>query len=306
MTDLQLDIELSLRELNVFNSLFTVALVLLTIVILPAIFSRNVRRNALWFTFIGSWLLYCVSGLLLVGHQLGPDPPFGICLLQAALIHSVPTLGSVAGGCFIVDVIVFHTETLPVALVLDTNETHANGDYPSYLQDTNSSFPQLLAFPAFAFFSLFWLSLGIGLQDHTTVNRVQNMFCHINTGLPTLVGSLLSGFSIAVAIAVEIAAGIMIYTSRPTLSDAKSPSDSNQPIARGMVIRICLFSLLTVLGLVLSAVMLFHFNDTDIQGNFLLPILPILVAILFGAQRDIILGWRFWKHESKASQIEAV
>ncbi|KAJ6518871.1 hypothetical protein C8R45DRAFT_949587 [Mycena sanguinolenta] len=289
MTDLRLDVELPLRELNVFNSLFTVALVLLTIVILPPIFSRNVRRNALWFTFIGSWLLYCASGLLLVGHQLGPDPPFDICLIQASLIHSVPTLGSVAGACFIVDLYC----TLRVSLLR------------SYWIPMRRT-PALLALPAVAFFSLFWLSLGIGLQDHTTVNRLQNMFCHINTGLPTLVGSLLSGFSIAVAIGVEIAAGIMIFNSRPTLSAEKSPSDSDQPIAPGMAIRILLFSLLTVLGLVLSAVMLFHFSDTDIHGNFMLPILPILVAILFGAQRDIILGWRFWKHESKAIQIEAV
>ncbi|KAF7356542.1 hypothetical protein MVEN_00987800 [Mycena venus] len=286
-----LDVELSLRQLSVFNSLFTVGLVLLVVVIGPAIFSRNVRRSPLWFAFMGSWLFYCISGLLLVGHQLGPDPPFGICLFQAALIHSVPTLGTVAGACFIVDLYC----TLRVALLR------------SYWIPMRRT-PTLLAFPAVAFLFLFFLSLGIGLQDHTTVNRVQSMFCHVNTGLPTLVGAILSGFAMLIAIGIEIAAAIMIFRNRRILTaEKKSPLEPSQPpIARSMVIRIFMFSLLTVLGLGLSTTMLFHFADTDIQGNYMLPILPLMVAVLFGAQRDIILGWRFWKQESKAPQVGAV
>jgi len=288
MADLELDIELSIQQLSVFNTLFTIGLILLTLVMLPPVFSRNARRSPLWFTFMGSWLLYCVSGLLLVGNQLGPDPPFALCLVQASLIHSVPTLGSIAGVCFIIDLYL----TLRFSL------------YRSYWIPLRRT-PTLLAFPAIGFFALTWLSLGIGLQDHTTVNRLQNMFCHINTGLPTLVGAILSGWSIAIAIGVEIAAALLLYRNRPRLQGEKS-TESGPPIARSMVIRILLFSLLTVLGLALSAVMLFHFDDTDIKGNFMLPILPIMVAVLFGAQKDIILGWRFWKHESKAAPAEAV
>jgi len=288
MSDMQLDVELPLRQLSLFNSLFTVGLILLAAVIGPAIFSRNVRRSPLWFAFMGSWVFYCVACMLLVGHQLGPDPPFGICLFQAALIHSIPTLATIAGVCFIVDVYC----TLRVSLLR------------SYWIPMRRT-PTLLAIPAVAFLVLFFLSLGTGLQDHTTVNRVQNMFCRINTGLPTLVGAILSGWAALIAIGVEIAAAMMLYRSRPTLSE-KPLSDSEPSIALSMLIRILLFSLFTVLGLILSAIMLFHFDDTDITGNIMLPILPILMAVLFGAQKDIILGWRFWKHESKAAQPGAV
>ncbi|KAJ7890460.1 hypothetical protein B0H14DRAFT_2689372 [Mycena olivaceomarginata] len=245
----------------------------------------------MWFAFMGSWWLYCVSGLLLVGHQLGPDPPFGICLVQATLIHSVPTLASIAGMFFIVDLYC----TLRVSLLR------------SYWIPMKRT-PMFLGLIAVSFLGLSLLSLGIGLQDHTTVNRVQNMFCHINTGLPTLVGAILSGWSIVIAIAAEIAAGIMLWRLRSTsLSEKKSSPESDaQPIARSMLIRILSFSLFTVLGLILSAIMLFHFDDTQIQGNYLLPVLPILVSIMFGAQKDIILGWRFWRHDSKAAQVGAV
>jgi len=137
MADLELDIELSIQQLSVFNTLFTIGLILLTLVMLPPVFSRNARRSPLWFTFMGSWLLYCVSGLLLVGNQLGPDPPFALCLVQASLIHSVPTLGSIAGVCFIIDLYL----TLRFSL------------YRSYWIPLRRT-PTLLAFPAIGFFAL--------------------------------------------------------------------------------------------------------------------------------------------------------
>jgi hypothetical protein len=87
-------------QLDLFNSLYFIGLIFLTIVILPPIFSRNVLRSPLWFAFMGSWMLYCFSFLLLVGQQLGPEPPFGICLFQAALVHAVPALYGILGPRF--------------------------------------------------------------------------------------------------------------------------------------------------------------------------------------------------------------
>ncbi|KAJ6581574.1 hypothetical protein B0H19DRAFT_1115891 [Mycena capillaripes] len=237
---------------------------------------------------MGSWMLYCFSFLLLVGRQIGPEPPFGLCIFQAALIHAVPSLATIAGVCFVIDLYC----TLRLSLLrtdwIPTKRT-----------------PMLLTLPIVSFFALFFLSLVIGLQDHTTVNREpNNMFCHINTGLPTLVSAILSGWSSFIAIGVEIAAAIMLYRNSAQLSAHKS--HSAPPIQRGMLIRISLFSLLTLLGLSLSAIMLFHVHESDVKWNILLPILPPLAAILFGTQRDIILGWRFWKYNSKAPQVEAV
>ncbi|KAK7025246.1 hypothetical protein R3P38DRAFT_1065009 [Favolaschia claudopus] len=277
MSDMQLDVELSLRQLTIFNSLFILGLILLVGVILPPIFSPNVRRSPLWFTFMGSWLLYCVSCLLLIGNQLGPDPPFGLCLFQAALIHSMPSLATICGVCFIVD----------VYCIMRISLLH------SYWIPMRRTLP-LLAFPVVSFIFLFFLSVGIGLQDHSTVGRVQNMFCRINTGLPTLLSAILSAFALLVAIAVDVAAVVLLYRVTPPSTSEKSP-DTKPPIARGMLIRIFIFSLLTLFGLGLNASVFFHYSDTDVRGNMLIALLPILMAVLFGAQRDILTGWWFWR-----------
>jgi len=287
MSALQLDVTPTFGDLGVFNSLLLTGLLLLAVVILPPIFSRNVRRNALWFAFVGSWMLYCASCLLLVGRQLGPVPPFGLCLFQAAMIHAVPALATIAGVCFIVDIYCAMRISLLHSYWIPTRRT-----------------PVLLGLPAIAFLSVFLLCLGIGLQDHTTVERTRNrMFCHINTGLPTLVSAILSGWAIVIAVGVEIAAAIMLYRNSALLSPKMLPAP---PIARGMLIRISLFSVLTFIGLIVGAVLLFRFQDSDLKSNLFLPILPILVALMFGTQRDIIMGWRFWKHETKATPKEAV
>ncbi|KAJ7813651.1 hypothetical protein B0H13DRAFT_2141808 [Mycena leptocephala] len=285
MSDMQLEVTPTVQwQLDLFNSLYFIGLIFLTIVILPPIFSRNVLRSPLWFAFMGSWMLYCFSFLLLVGQQLGPEPPFGICLFQAALVHAVPALATIAGVCFVVDIYC----TLRISL---------KHSYWIPMKRT----PVLLTLPIVSFIGMFILSLAIGLQDHSTVNREpNNMYCHINTGLPTLVSAILSGWALFVAIGVEIAAAIMLYRnsavlSLPTLGNPSTPTEP--PIAR---------ELLTLLGLSLSAMMLFHVHESDIKWNVLVPILPPLAAILFGAQKDIISGWRFWKHETKAAQAEAV
>ncbi|KAJ7813650.1 hypothetical protein B0H13DRAFT_2684413 [Mycena leptocephala] len=270
-------------DLPVFNSLFSAGLVLLAIVILPPLFCSKVRRSALWFAFMGYWMLYCASCLLLVGHQIGPDPPFGLCLLQAVLIHAVSTLATIAGVCFVVDLYCVLRITIMHSYWIPLKRTAV-----------------LLALPLVSFLSLFILSLVIGLLDHSTVDREPSgLVCHINTGLPTLVSAILSGWSLVIALAVEVSAAFVIYGARTKSPDAL-------PIAKGMLIRISMFSVVTLLGLIVSAFQLFHFLETGLKSNILIPLLPILIAIIFGVQRDIIGFWKHERFETKADPVEPV
>ncbi|KAJ7180729.1 hypothetical protein C8R46DRAFT_592053 [Mycena filopes] len=282
----QLAVQTPQWVLALFNSLYFVGFVLLAIVILPPLFARNVHRSKLWFAFMGSWMVYCLSFLLLLGRQFGPAPPFGLCLFQASLIHAVPAFATLTGVCFIVDIY--------CAMRLSMMPS-------SWIPIRRTAF--LMALPLVAFFGIVLISLVSGLQDHRNVSREpNNMFCHINTGLPTLVSAVLSIWSIFVAVVFEI----LIYSfSHRTSLPSKGPSTKarlDAHIAPGMLVRISLFSLLTLLGLALSAIMVFHVHEPDVKWNILLPILPTLAAVLFGAQRDILLGWRFWKHETRAAQ----
>jgi len=282
-------------KLNLFNALYGIGLVLLALVILPPIFSRTVRRTGLWFAFIASWMLYCFAFLLLVGHQVGPQPAFWLCLFQAAMIHAVPAFATLTGVCFIVDIYF----TLRITVVGNS----------AWIPRRRAPF--LLAVPIVVFLSVFFLSIGIGLTDRTTVGREENnMFCHINTGLPTIVSSILSGWSIVIALVIEISAAIMLYRNwhRTPFHKAKNADASplDPQLTQGMLIRISLFSVLTLLGLSLSAMMLFHMRESDVKWNILLPILPTLAAILFGSQRDILMGWCFWRRGEKGPQVGSV
>ncbi|KAJ7759248.1 hypothetical protein B0H16DRAFT_633590 [Mycena metata] len=276
MSTIQLLAETPQWELALFNSLYFVGLILLVVVILPPLFARNLRRSKLWFAFMGSWMLYCVAFLLLIEYQLGPEPPFGLCMLQASLIHAVPAFATLTGVCFIVDIYcAMRLSLLP----------------SNWIPVKRTKF--LITLPLVAFFGIVIISLVIGLQDHANVSREpNNMFCHINTGVPTLVSAVLSAWSIFLAIGFEISAGIMIYShSHRTSMTDKPPTDAH--IAPGMLIRISLFSLLTLLGLALSTVMVFHVFQPEVEWNLMLPILPYSSGCpCLALKETIILGWR--------------
>lgn len=89
------------------TGLFTLTIVLLTVALSPNV----AKRHICWLNFIFTWM---VSGLsyrcvdqsnatlasslyrpchsLLVGRPINWEPPYGLCLTQAVLIYTVPTL----------------------------------------------------------------------------------------------------------------------------------------------------------------------------------------------------------------------
>ncbi|KAJ4468708.1 hypothetical protein J3R30DRAFT_3553498 [Lentinula aciculospora] len=66
----------------------------MVIILFTAIFSHKVKRLATWYTFCASWTISCLSYSLLffTGEIHLPEPRKSICVAQAALIYSVPTL----------------------------------------------------------------------------------------------------------------------------------------------------------------------------------------------------------------------
>lgn len=68
------------------------AMVMFICSFLPAIFSRGVQRSAGWYSLMTAWLVYALSYILLVGKQEGPEPAFGLCMLQTLLVYAAPSL----------------------------------------------------------------------------------------------------------------------------------------------------------------------------------------------------------------------
>ncbi|PBL04102.1 hypothetical protein ARMGADRAFT_1158034, partial [Armillaria gallica] len=78
-------------QTTIFNSSLVISLVLLTAVLLPALISKHMYRMRIWYALICSAMVYCVSFLLLVGYQIGPEePPLGLCVAQTAMVYAAP------------------------------------------------------------------------------------------------------------------------------------------------------------------------------------------------------------------------
>jgi hypothetical protein len=76
-----------------FTVLMMVGLVGSTLTLVATAFSR-VRRNAVWYTFIISWIIYCISFLLLFfgGYAGDERPPSELAWAQAILTEVTPPL----------------------------------------------------------------------------------------------------------------------------------------------------------------------------------------------------------------------
>ncbi|KAJ6576547.1 hypothetical protein DFH09DRAFT_363315 [Mycena vulgaris] len=81
----------SFTLLAVFNSLQIFGLSLV-VVALTAWMSPRVHRISAWYSFMASWMFFCLLYFIMVGQQVGAEPPFGVCITQAALIYPAPAV----------------------------------------------------------------------------------------------------------------------------------------------------------------------------------------------------------------------
>jgi hypothetical protein len=81
-----------LAYIYTFDFLAFTGLVTLAGVLATAMANEKIRRSGTWYSLIVSWMVYSAGYLLILGHQTGPAPAFGICALQATLVYGTPTL----------------------------------------------------------------------------------------------------------------------------------------------------------------------------------------------------------------------
>ncbi|KAL0954465.1 hypothetical protein HGRIS_003438 [Hohenbuehelia grisea] len=93
--DLEYTVTLKAAVIAVFVASVT-AMILLTLVLLPALFSRHVQRSITWINMIISWIVFSVGFLMtaIEYHGTGSSPV--ICVAQSMLAGSSPTLCATA------------------------------------------------------------------------------------------------------------------------------------------------------------------------------------------------------------------
>ncbi|KAF8169110.1 hypothetical protein K438DRAFT_238677 [Mycena galopus ATCC 62051] len=254
----------------------------LALVAATAHLSSTVHRSGLWFRHIISWIIYSASFLLLVGNQFTPTPPFGLCMVQAALIYAAPTLPTLSGVCFVVDLSI----SLSSAIYGKTKMRPALSKF-------------LLVSPQIVYVLVFFEVLLVVQEPGIVVRDVDHLYCHITSPIPTLVSASIVICTGIVIVPLEIWIAVLVCRNWDTFRRSNlRMGDPHTSLT--MLIRVALYTVMSLTGVGLGSISL---ASTSVPyWQLVLPIVPFLAAITFGTQTDLMRCYAFWrKSEAETS-----
>ncbi|KAJ8692340.1 hypothetical protein PTI98_009662 [Pleurotus ostreatus] len=273
------------RELiTAYNVVLIVGLVLNVLVVSVAYVSRGVQRCRSWYMFMISWIILSLSFLFLLGQQTGPQPIFGICLAQAVLVYAAPPLTAfstlilvvnlyfgLSGGC-----------TKPRFLLLLRQPWYASRTHPkAHWLDNDSK---------------------IGLMNRLKVKRDRTgMYCHIKLATPAIVTFAVIGLSVILMVGFIVATGLMVRKKSASFVGQKVPASA---IPLGIIIRIGVFTIAPISVLVLEALVMLQSKSVMAMSitAIMYAVLPLLAALTFGTQADILRGMVFWRSSTEVDE----
>ncbi|KAF7336669.1 hypothetical protein MVEN_02101700 [Mycena venus] len=285
----------------VFDVLQLLAFVFLVAMLLPALLSQRIERMKTWFNLVVSCVVYCVSFLLLLGHQSGPEPPYGLCIFQAGLIYAAPVAVAAAGLVFVVELYLRLSSALCMTQV---NERHIT---------------ILLFVTPLAHCIVFWVAIFTGLSRKDAVGRSQGgLFCDIDSSTPTLTTGISVIVFVLLMIIAEVYTAVYLFRKRSAFKGVKRSSDT---FPLSLFVRTACYTLAGGFCHHVRTVVYVSSNEKFLNDRRLvlilnsgldsmfvamsdfLAIIPLFVALLFGTQRDIIGVYMFWKTASGVGKV---
>ncbi|KAJ6576530.1 hypothetical protein DFH09DRAFT_1149593 [Mycena vulgaris] len=270
----------------VFDVLQLLALALLFAMLLPAMFSQAVHRMKTWFNLIVACVVYCISFLLLLGHQSGPEPPFQLCIFQAGLIYAAPATVAAAGLAFVVELYFRLSSTLSVTTVNERRITI------------------LLFVSPLAHLIVFWVAIFTGLSQPVGDEGVpivlrdsSGQYCHINSSIPTTVTGVTVILFIALMIITEVYTVVYLIRRRSGFRGIRLPTGT---FPLPLFIRTASYTLAGGLGIILVDILMNSSAATSGSKYVvtdLMAIIPLSVALVFGSQMDIIGVYMCWRRK---------
>ncbi|KAL0958238.1 hypothetical protein HGRIS_000394 [Hohenbuehelia grisea] len=267
--------------LMIFNVTRILGLVLLVVISSTAYFAR-LRRLSTWFHLHLTWIMYCITGLLNLGHQSGPEPPFSLCLFQAMMIPSTAALTMCACLTFSIELYQLVAYALQGRLIKATFRLW------------------LFVIPYVAHFIVSVLVLVIGLKTPAIITRQHNlMFCRIESRIPVIVSSSVTACATMVAFFYIGLTARLLHRNWHATALFNLKHDMQ---IRAMFIRFSIFSVWPAAALVVSILTIcagqkaFEAESNkssvlDVSEGFA----PLFFAVIFGTQTDILRSWVFWK-----------
>ncbi|KAJ7429015.1 hypothetical protein FB451DRAFT_1334088 [Mycena latifolia] len=265
----------------VFDVLQLLALVLLAAMLLPALLSQSVQRMKTWFNLIVACIIYCISFVLLLGRQSGPEPPFQLCVFQAGLIYAAPATVAAAGFAFVIELYLRLSSTLSMTEVKERRITI------------------LLFMSPLAHLIVFWVAIfPIGNNGAPMVQRdPSGQYCHINSGTPTTVTGVTVILFIALMIITEVYTVVYLVRKRSGFRGVRLPSGT---FPLPLFIRTASYTLAGGLGIILVDILMNSSVATSSSKYVvtdLMAIIPLSVALVFGSQMDIIGVYMCWRRK---------
>ncbi|TFK65867.1 hypothetical protein BDN72DRAFT_845047 [Pluteus cervinus] len=253
----------------IFHSLNVFALILILVILSTAALTRDLRRIKMWYTFLCVQLFYVISFLLHPFKKLDYEPEFGLCLLQAMLVHAAPLAANWALLALIVE----------VYTLIRTNWT-SQGKFKLVIFST----------PVFIFAGVAIAVLVDGLKHPSSVGMTpESLYCHlISTGpYTTVMDAIIYLLPTVICFTLSFTIGFSVYRysrdiERQSVLSGVSPSS---------VIRVAALLLGPIPAL--SCLLPRTYVQLQQTGHFLF-LMPILTAIVFGTQRDMVAAMFPW------------
>ncbi|KAJ7154023.1 hypothetical protein C8R43DRAFT_444597 [Mycena crocata] len=286
--DVSTDSSLQVRVIA-FDIISAIGLLLLTAVFFTALLSPSVKRVSTWYTYILAWMAFCVTPFLVVGHQtqLDPPPSFVLCAIDSALMYASRPFAA------------FATLSLIIHLYLNVSSRLKHGEVrPEWIF-------ALIIVPPILFLIIFlWtLILGVVRPDQVELEP-GGFYCHLSDSLPANVGAALVACGTSLALVVEVFTAILL--SRNWRAFRALQRRDEHVVSLSIIIRISVFGILPIIGLVLSfTTYIPNLVDRIFPVyNILLALLPTSAAIIFGSQMDLMRVWVFWRVAETSRKIE--
>ncbi|KAJ7048051.1 hypothetical protein C8F01DRAFT_1198154 [Mycena amicta] len=201
----------------------------LLLVMLTAWCSPKVHRTLSWYLFIASWMVFCVSYFLIAGQQVGPEPPFAVCVTQAALIYASPPLTACASLAFLVQL--YNTVT-------------------GILREHKApSTPKILYFaPLVIYLLVFVEALTLGISKPGEVSRNDSgSFCHLTNSVQAKISAIVVIIAMITMLNYEVLIALVFYRNWGTFR--RLPIRSRNAISLTLAVRVSIFSFMPMLGL---------------------------------------------------------
>ncbi|KAF5327048.1 hypothetical protein D9619_005005 [Psilocybe cf. subviscida] len=236
-----------------FDILYFIGLFSLLFIIATALLAPSIQRSSTWYMFIWSWIITCITSLILVGQQTGPAPSTGVCLFQATLIYATPVLSSIYALAFMLQAFL-----------------NIRGAIRDGFGSSRAHMILIHALPLGTSAIVLIEAFVLGLTQPGTIKRIDSgMYCHLSNPLP---GQISSGITIAAMISFMIIGFwtiIMLQRRRVSMSG----KDGSGTLSPDVVTRVLVFSFFPIIGLALSSLHYLAKNGTT--ANIILAARPV-------------------------------